>query len=215
MVVLVLLVLLLKATVLTPQHLDELGPTSVGKQGSRQGAGTASGGRRGDTVAGTTTNNHGFDPNGQPQPVCDTPTDGDGDGYLRVGDTAPTSQLAAAAESAYEYSRADEPPDQKLNPNCGDSVDYAVPYDSVAVKTGGQVANLQRQEAQPAAGRRDTLPMTNNPMVQRELPERPYEQHQIGREAEYEAEKAADSATYKDLEGDREQYSNFVTETTA
>jgi hypothetical protein len=80
-------------------------------------------------------------------------------------------------------------------------------------KLAGQVANLNRQEAQ--RGCRDTLPMTSNPMVQLEPPERPYEQYQIGREAEYEARKAADAVTYTDLDGNRQQYSNLVTGTTA
>jgi hypothetical protein len=83
-------------------------------------------------------------------------------------------------------------------------------------KLSGQVATRKRQETQP--GRRDTLTMTNNPMVHFE-PEydegkRTYEQFQIGREAEYE-ELKADAATYTDLNGNRQQYSNLVTGTTA
>jgi hypothetical protein len=53
-------------------------------------------------------------------------------------------------------------------------------------KLAGQVANLKWQEAQP--GCRDTLPISNNPMVHLELGydkgKRMYEQFQIGREAE-------------------------------
>jgi hypothetical protein len=84
-------------------------------------------------------------------------------------------------------------------------------------KLAGQVANLKRHEPQP--GRRDTLPITNCPMVyfesQHEEGKRTYEQFQIGREAEYEELKAAEVATYTDLDGIRQQYSNFMTGTTA
>jgi hypothetical protein len=82
-------------------------------------------------------------------------------------------------------------------------------------KVAGQVANLKRQEAQP--GCRDTLPISNNPTVHLELGydkgKRTYEQFQIGREADYEEMKAA--ATCTDLDRIRQQYSNFVTSTTA
>jgi hypothetical protein len=84
-------------------------------------------------------------------------------------------------------------------------------------KLAGQVADLKRQEAQ--LGHRDTLPMNNNPIVHFEQEhdegKRTYEQFQIGREAEYEELKASDAATYTDLDGNRQQYSNYVTGTTA
>jgi hypothetical protein len=78
-------------------------------------------------VAGTSTHNRGFDPNGQ--------VGTDSDDYVSVGDTVPTSRSTVHAESVC-YS-AEDP---RNIPIGGDSVDYAAPYESVAANTGGPLA---------------------------------------------------------------------------